>query len=148
MPATPYNFGDARNRSRPRREGNVEFTSRRLADVVVAAASGEIDHPNAVRLQQALAPFVDDASAGRTPLVLDFARVEYISSMGLRVLTVTSKALRARNAALAIAALQPPVEEIFDIARFKLIVDIFPTVRDALAAVSPAAVQAYDAAPT
>jgi len=68
--------------------------------------------------------------------------------MGLRVLTVASRALRARNAAMAIAGLQPPVEEIFDIARFRLVFDIFPTVRDALSAVSPAAAKAYDAAST
>jgi anti-anti-sigma factor len=126
----------------------VEFTSRKVADVVVAAPAGQIDHPNAMKLQQALAPFIDDASAGRAPLVLDFAGVEYISSMGLRVLTVASKALRARNAAMAVAALQPPVAEIFDIARFGLIVDVFPTVRDALLAVSPAAAKAYDTAST
>jgi len=124
----------------------VEFTSRKLADAVLAVPAGSIDHPNAVKLQQALAPFVDDGSAGRAPLVLDFTGVEYISSMGLRVLMVTSRAMRARNAALAIAGLQPAVEEIFDIARFRMVVDVFPTVRDALAAVSPAAAKAYDAA--
>jgi anti-anti-sigma factor len=123
----------------------LNFTSRKLADVVVAAPAGQIDHPNAIKLQEALAPFVD-ASAGKAPLVLDFAGVEYISSMGLRVLMMASKALRARNAAMAIAGLQPPVEEIFDIARFKMVVDVYPTVRDALAAVSAAAAQAYDAA--
>lgn len=124
----------------------MEFTSRRIADVVVAAPAGEIDHPNAMKLQESLAPVVDDASAGRAPLVLDFTGVEYISSMGLRVLMVASRAMRARDAAMAIAGLQPAVQEIFDIARFKLVVDVFPTVRDALAAVSPAAAKAYDAA--
>ena len=122
----------------------MEFTSRTLADVVVASPAGEIDHPNAMKLQQALAPFLEGAPA--RPLVLDFAGVEYISSMGLRVLNVASRALRARSTAMAVAALQPSVEEIFDIARFRLIVDIFPTVRDALLAVSPAAAKAYDAA--
>lgn len=124
----------------------MEFTSRKLADAVLAVPAGAIDHPNAVKLQEALAPFIDEGSAGRAPLVLDFTRVEYISSMGLRVLMVASKAMRARNAALAIAGLQPAVEEIFDIARFRMVVDVFPTVRDALAAVSPAAAKAYDAA--
>jgi len=124
----------------------VEFTSRKLADAVVAAPSGAIDHPNAIKLQQALAPFIEDEAAGHAPLVLDFSQVEYISSMGLRVLMMASKAMRARNAAIAIAALQPAVAEIFDIARFRLVVNVFPTVRDALAAVSPDAAGAYDAA--
>jgi anti-sigma B factor antagonist/stage II sporulation protein AA (anti-sigma F factor antagonist) len=123
----------------------VEFTSRQLADVVVAAPSGAIDHPNAMKLQQALAPFIEEGTAGRAPVVLDFSAVDYISSMGLRVLMMASKAMRARNVAIGIAALQPSVAEIFDIARFRLVVDIFPTVRDALAALSPAAASAYDA---
>ena len=124
----------------------MEFTSRKLADVLVAVPSGAIDHPNAIQLQQALAPFLEHGASGRAPLVLDFSGVEYISSMGLRVLMMASKAMRARNAAIAIAALQPAVAEIFDIARFHLVVNVFPTVRDALAAVSPAAASAYDAA--
>lgn len=124
----------------------MKFTSRKLADVVVAAPAGEIDHPNAMKLQEALAPFADDAAAGRAPLVLDFSAVEYISSMGLRVLMMASRAMRTRDAAMAIAGLQPAVAEIFEIARFQHVVVIFPTVRDALASLSPAAAKAYDAA--
>jgi anti-anti-sigma factor len=123
----------------------VEFASRKLADVVVAAPSGAVNHPNAMKLQQALAPFIDEATAGRAPLVLDFSGVDYITSMGLRVLMMASKAMRARKVPIAIAALQPAVAEIFDIARFQLVIDTFPTVRDALVAVSPAAASAYDA---
>lgn len=126
----------------------MEFTSRKLADVVVAAPVGEIDHAHAMKLQQALSPFVDDVSAGRAPLVLDFSGVGYISSMGLRVLMVAAKAMRARNASIAVAGLQPAVEEIFDIARFRFVIDVFPSTRDALAALSPAAATAYDASPT
>jgi anti-anti-sigma factor len=123
----------------------VEFTSRKLADVVVAAPSGAVDHPNAMKLQQALAPFIDEGPGGRAPLVLDFSGVDYISSMGLRVLMMASKAMRARKVPIAIAGLQPSVAEIFDIARFRLVIDTYATVRDALAAVSPAAASAYDA---
>lgn len=77
--------------------------------------------------------------------MLDFGGVEYISSMGLRVLMMASKGVRGRQGRMAIAGLQPAVAEIFDIARFRMVVDVFPTVRDALAAVSPAAAKAYAA---
>lgn len=126
----------------------MELTSRKLADVVVVAPTGQLDHVNALKLEQALAPFVRDAADGQTPLVLDFAGVEYISSMGLRVLMVAAKEMRSRNARLAVAALQPVVEEIFEIARFRFVVEVLPSVRDALAAVSPAAAAAYNATPT
>ena len=126
----------------------MEFSSRRLADVVVAAPSGQIDHPNAMKLQQALTPIVDEAASGKTPLVLDFTGVEYISSMGLRVLMVAARQMKSANAPVAIAGLQPEVAEIFEIARFRFVVDVFPSVRDALVALSAPAAAAYDAART
>jgi anti-anti-sigma factor len=122
----------------------VEFSSRRLADVVVAVPVGPIDHANAIQLEQAMAPIVNDAAAARTPVVLDFARVDYISSMGLRVLMAASKQMRARDAAIAVAGLQPAVSEIFGIARFNFVLQVFPSVRDALAALSAPAAAAWD----
>jgi anti-anti-sigma factor len=126
----------------------VEITTRRIADVVVVAPAGQIDHPNAMKLQQALTPVVDDAAAARTPLLLDFTGVEYISSMGLRVLMMASRQMRARNVPIAVAGLQSAVDEIFEIARFRFVVDVFPSVRDALAALSPPAAAAHDASST
>ena len=124
----------------------MEFSSRRLADVVVAVPVGQIDHTNAMQLEQAMAPIVNGAAAAKTPVVLDFAGVDYISSMGLRVLMAASKQMRARNAAIAVAAMQPIVVEIFGIARFNHVVQVFPSVRDALAALSAPALAAYDGA--
>lgn len=126
----------------------MEFTARRLADVVVAVPVGAIDHSNATQLEQALAPLVSEAAAAGAPIVLDFAGVDYISSMGLRVLMAASKQMRARNAAIAVAGLQPAVDEIFGIARFKFVLQIFPTVRDALVALSKPAAAAFDGSPS
>jgi hypothetical protein len=53
--------------------------------------------------------------------------------------------MRSRNARIAVAALQPVVDEIFGIARFRHVVEVFPSVRDALAQVSPSALATYDA---
>ncbi len=123
----------------------MEFSSRKLDDVVLAVPVGQIDHPNAQQLQQALTPILDDSSAGKTALVLDFTGVTYVSSMGLRVLMVAAKQMRSRSARMAVAALQPVVAEIFDIARFRHVVEVFPSVRDALQALSAPALEAYDA---
>jgi anti-anti-sigma factor len=126
----------------------MEFSSQRLVDVFLAAPVGQIDHPNAERLTQALAPILDASIQGRNALVLDFAGVDYISSMGLRVLLMAAKQLRAQNARIAVAALQPVVKEIFDIARFNHVLEVFPTVRVALDQLSRPALAAYDAAAT
>ena len=85
-----------------------------------------------------------DGTAG---VVLDFAQVEYISSVGLRVLMVAARQLRERSAPLAIAALQPVVAEIFAISRFDRVLAVHPDVAAALAAASPAALAAWQAGP-
>ena len=66
--------------------------------------------------------------------------------MGLRVLMMAARQLRAANARIAVAALQPVPREIFHIARFNHVVEIFPDMRAALQQLSGAALAAYDAA--
>jgi anti-anti-sigma factor len=78
--------------------------------------------------------------------VIDLGAVEYISSVGLRVLMLASKQVKAQGGALAVADLQPVVREIFEISRFNLVLEVFPTLREALAKLSPAALAAFEAA--
>jgi len=115
------------------------------ADVVVAAPSGRIDFAGAQALEVALAPALDPASQVRG-VVVDLGDVEYVSSVGLRVLMVAAKALRARKASIAVASLQPIVAEIFEISRFHHVVDVRATPRDAIGAISAQALAAYDGA--
>jgi len=127
------------------REGGVKFSSRSVADVIVAALAGNIDHQNARLLQDALSPVLSEAGDRNTPVVLDFSGVEYISSMGLRVLMVAAKQMRSNNVSISVAALQPFVLEIFEIARFRHVLPVFPSVRAALKDVSEEASAAYEA---
>ena len=122
----------------------MKISSLQFADVVVAAPSGRIDHPNAEVLKQALDPILEEPRDGQRALVLDFAGVEYISSMGLRVLMMAVKQMRSRHARIAVAALQPVVKEIFDIARFNNVIEVFPSVRAALQELSQSALAAYE----
>ena len=124
----------------------MDFSSSRFADVFVATPVGRVDHTNAERLHSVLAPLLAQADGASHGLVLDFGRVEYISSVGLRVLMMAAKQARAGQTRIAVAALQPVVGEIFAISRFNHVLDVFPSVREALARVSPAALAAYDAA--
>jgi anti-anti-sigma factor len=122
----------------------VELPSRQFGNIVAATPVGRIDHVAAPALERALAPMLGDAHVAG--LILDFAGVGYISSIGLRVLMVAAKQMRARRARIAVVALQPIVAEIFAISRFDAVLEVFPTLRDALAALSPPALAQYDAA--
>ena len=113
------------------------------ADVVVAAPSGRIDFAGAQALEAALAGALSPESGVRG-VVVDLGGVDYISSVGLRVLMVAAKALRARKAAIAVASLKPIVAEIFEISRFHHVVDVRRDVREAIGAISAQALAAYD----
>lgn len=124
----------------------MNFTSRRLSDVVIASAAGRIDHAGAEPFKAALQPLIDQCVEGSDRVVLDFSGVEYISSVGLRVLMLAAKQVKAQKGAIVIAAMQPVVKEIFDISRFNYVYAAFPTVRDAINDLSTQALALYDAA--
>jgi anti-anti-sigma factor len=98
----------------------VEIGERRDGDILILSPAGRIDN---------------DSSPGAAVLV-DLSSVEYVSSAGLRALMMGSKQSKAANGRLAVAALGPVVREIFEISRFSLVVQVFDTTADAVAALS------------
>jgi anti-anti-sigma factor len=124
----------------------VKISSTQFADVVVAAPLGRIDQTSAGQLEQTLAPLWEKSAIDKGPLVLDFAGVDYISSVGLRVLMIAAKQMRAHDARIAVAALRPTVAEIFAISRFDRVLEVFPSVRSALEQLSAPALAAFDTA--
>jgi anti-sigma B factor antagonist/stage II sporulation protein AA (anti-sigma F factor antagonist) len=123
----------------------MELAAKRFADTLALFPRGRIDHATAEAFKAALAPHRAGVAAGRDRAVIDLGAVEYISSVGLRVLMLASKQVKAQGGALAVADLQPVVREIFEISRFNLVLEVFPTLREALAKLSPAALAAFEA---
>jgi anti-anti-sigma factor len=124
----------------------MELAAKRFADTVALFPAGRIDHATAEGFKAALQPHLAACAAGRDRVVLDLAGVEYISSVGLRVLILASKQAKAQGGALAVTDLQPVVREIFEISRFNLVLEVFPTLREALAKLSPPGLAAFDGA--
>ena len=116
----------------------------RFADVVVVPLKGRVDHETSEDVRQALKPILDRCTASADRVVLDLAAVEYISSAGLRVLMLAARQAKAQQGFLAVAAPQPLVLEILEISKFTLVLRTLPSVRDAVAAVSPAGLAAFD----
>jgi anti-anti-sigma factor len=123
----------------------VQVSILRHADATVATLVGRVDHQTAAQLEAALAPVLADAGATHSAVVLDFAGVDYISSVGLRVLMIAAKQMREHQAQLLVTALQSVVAEIFAISRFNRILTVTATLDDALALCSPAALADYRA---
>ena len=69
----------------------------------------------------------------RIHLVGDFALVDYTSSAGLRALLETVKETRQRGGDLRLAAVQPDVRRILDLAGFTQILKLYGNVEEAVA---------------
>ncbi len=111
----------------------MELTTVKIGAVSVLDAAGRIDSVTAKSLEEKLLALIKEAPPA---LVLDFAKVDYISSAGLRVLLVAAKQSKAAQCKFALCSLKPQVREVFDISGFGTIITIHPDRASALAAAS------------
>jgi len=118
-------------------------TLRRYASAAVLNVGGRLDQDTCDAFRVQLMQHVESASREGGTVVLDLSSLEYVSSAGLRCFMLASREAKAQQARIFVAALQPMVAEIFEISHFNLVFQVFPTVREALAAVSPEAAAAY-----
>ncbi len=70
--------------------------------------------------------------AGHANIALDFSKVQFMSSAGLRAILASVKESRAAGGDLRIAAVQPSIEKVMKMAGFHNIVKMFSTIEDAL----------------
>jgi anti-sigma B factor antagonist/stage II sporulation protein AA (anti-sigma F factor antagonist) len=124
----------------------MDIAVKRFENTLVLSPAGRLDHAAAEGFTTVLLKRLETCRAGQDLLVLDLAEVPYIASVGLRALMMASKQVKAQGGTFVLAALQPIVQEVFEITCFTPLFPIYPSVHDALAALSPSAVQAFDAA--
>jgi len=121
----------------------MQLIEQRIGDALLLKASGRIDRTTADGFKGALQPHLEQCKPGGNVIVLDFSGIDYISSVGFQVLLVAQKRAKAQYGVIAIAALQPGVKAIFEIANFSKVIRCYDSVRDALAEMSPAALASY-----
>ena len=100
-----------------------------IEQVVVLRIDGRIDHSTAPLLERKI-----DTLCGEDhiQLALDFSRIDYLSSSGMRVLLSETKKLHSRKGALVLFSVGSEVEEVLKMAGFDRILRIFPTEKEAL----------------
>ena len=81
----------------------------------VARIEGRIDSANILVFQRALESSLDPDARN---VVVDFEKVVFMSSAGLRVVLMLGKQLRKRGAKLAVCSLSAPIREIFAVSNF------------------------------
>jgi len=102
-------------------------------DVQVLEPEGRLDAIGARPLEAELAARIAE---GRVNLIVDLRSVRYISSNGLRVLLVAQKNARNKSGVLLLCGLSPRLLEIFEMAGFDRVFQIFETREQAQQAMS------------
>lgn len=124
----------------------MNVSSRRYANAVVVHVAGRLDQDTCEAFRGDLMRYVEEAAHDGGAIILDLSALEYVSSAGLRCFMLASRHAKAQHGRIFVAALQSMVAEIFQISHFNLVFQVFPTVREAAAAVSAEAAAAFEKA--
>lgn len=111
----------------------MEWRSKARGDALVVAPTGAIDHDSAEVFQENLTAALNQLGESSGPLVIDFSGIEYMSSVGLRVLMRISKSAKAKSVTIAVANLNETMVEIFQISRFDKLFPLHASVDAAIA---------------
>lgn len=81
---------------------------------LVLALEGRLDTTTAPRLQDVLIPSFDEEKQ----IELDFAKLVYVSSAGLRVLLMGQKTAKAKGGVMTVTGVSPEIMEVFEMTGF------------------------------
>lgn len=107
----------------------MEISTRDADEVAVVLFSGKLETATVPAAQDQLNRLV---AQGITKIVVNFEKLEFITSSGLRVLLLTAKQLKAGGGEMRICSLNETVHEIFKISGFSSIFRPFDTESQAL----------------
>ncbi|GAA4894401.1 STAS domain-containing protein [Streptomonospora salina] len=110
----------------------LKITRRDRDDGVVLALSGEVDMAAEEQFNRAVREIVDTRPSSR--IVLDFDKLSFIDSSGLRVLIQAHKAAKGAGGALAVASVSERIARILHVTAIDTRIPVFPSVEAALAA--------------
>lgn len=96
---------------------------------VILRLDGRLDAASAPILDRKINNLIDE---DHYHLLLDFSRIDYLSSAGMRVLLSTTKKLMAKKGDLILFALADEVSEVIKMAGFDKILRIFSSEKEAL----------------
>lgn len=108
----------------------MAINTERAGTALIFTAEGRLDGDTAGEAQRVI---FDLLGQGENRIVLDLARLDYISSAGLRVVLLAAKRLKQSGGALALCNLRGEIRQVFEISGFATILTICADRGEALA---------------
>lgn len=109
----------------------LALSTRAEGDFDVIEVAGEIDVYTAPRLREAIVGIVE---SGRTKLIVDVEKVDFLDSTGLGVLVGALKKVRATGGSLDIVCTHERIIKIFSITGLDKVFGLHRTIDEAVAA--------------
>ena len=102
----------------------------RLADgILVAAVHGRVDEASWAEFADRMTEAIEQAAAGKqSEVMLDLTHLDYMSSRGLRVLTMAKRQAESSGISITLAAPNDIMREILAISRYDKLFHISNTV--------------------
>jgi anti-anti-sigma factor len=107
----------------------MEVAFETINEATIVVITGRIDSATSKELETKLIPMIN---SGIRKMIVDFARVDFISSAGLRIMLLSAKKLKQAGGKMALCCLKDTIREVFDISGFSSIIPISPTRDEAL----------------
>ncbi len=114
----------------------MQLHTERRGAVLVVGLQGSLDVITSPDAEKSMLAHID---GGDKNIVFDLAKLDYVSSAGIRMLLTVLKRLKTVNGNARFCALIKPVKQVFDIAGLSFRVSVFPTLDEALAGFPPPA---------
>jgi anti-sigma B factor antagonist len=96
----------------------MDWSSQETGEAIVCAPQGRVDEANWQEFRDGLTQAVRTAAGRSRPLVIDMAGIDYMSSRGLRALTLAKREADEAKVGVTLAAPNSIVREILAISRY------------------------------
>lgn len=107
----------------------MEIEVSEAGEVKVLRVDGKLDTKTSPDAQALLTELI---AQGATKIVVNFEKLVYISSSGLRVLLAAAKQLKHKSGELRVCSLNEVVQEVFEISGFNTILAVTKSELEAL----------------
>ena len=111
------------------REAKVQIQVKKDQNVLIVSVEGRMDTLSAPEFQKRMEDLLDQGEKG---ILMDFGKLEYVSSAGLRSILVAAKKAKSLGGRVSCCSLQEMVKKVFDISGFTGILPVFDSQEEAL----------------
>ena len=108
----------------------MKITTEERAGVLVVHTEGRLDAITAGEFEKEVSTLIQKSKQNA---LLDFEKLDYISSAGLRAILILAKEMKVKENVFAICSLNESIKEVFGISGFDSIITLYQSVDEGLA---------------